>query len=117
MGQPIDTSRSWRPIPPIQNNEIDGSNANNLFVVVSDERLYAARGGGLCKLFICNLFFFSNLNRKFFIVLLFFLLILADGEIAALVIGLFIALVIAIAIVTFLVIKLRRKRQKQREKS
>lgn len=48
MGQPIDTSRSWRPIPPIQNNEIDGPNANNLFVVVSDERLYASRGGGLC---------------------------------------------------------------------
>jgi hypothetical protein len=50
MNQPLDTSRQWIPIPPMDDLDNDQSQVGNiLYAVVSDERLYAAHGGGLCK--------------------------------------------------------------------
>ena len=50
MGQPVDTSRNWIPIPPLP-ADLGGNLQNNLlYVVVSNERLDAAAlAGSLCN--------------------------------------------------------------------
>ena len=50
MGQPVDATRFWRPIPPIPSYDLGDQNGQNQLVVfVSDERLYANKHSGLSK--------------------------------------------------------------------
>jgi hypothetical protein len=51
MGQPVDTSKTFVPIPPLPNS---GNTAagNQMYVVVSDERLDAALHGKILSKFI-----------------------------------------------------------------
>lgn len=83
MGQPIDVSKSWAAIPPLP--DLFGSDEDKLYVVVSDERLYAAHSGQ----------------------------VLSGGEIAGLVVGLVFALLLTIAVIVGLILlQIRRKRNR-----
>ena len=84
MGQPVDVTSNWIAIPPFPSTDY-GVDGDNFYVVVSDERLDAAHAGK----------------------------VLSDGEIAGLVIGLFLALAIVVAVITFLIIMYKRKQQKR----
>lgn len=87
MGQPIDVSKSWIAIPPLP--DIFENDNENFFVVVSDERLYAAKS-----------------NQ-----------VLSGGEIAGLVVGLVCALLLTIAVIVGLILlQIRRRRRNSREK-
>lgn len=86
MGQPIDVSGSWVAIPPLP--DLFGNQEDKYYVVVSDERLYAAHKSQ----------------------------VLSGGEIAGLVIGLVFALILTIAVIAGLVLLQLRRRRKNREK-
>lgn len=85
MGQPIDVSGSWVAIPPIP--DLSGGQEDKYYVVVSDERLYAAHKSQ----------------------------VLSAGEIAGLVVGLVFALLLTIAVIVGLIL-FQIRRRKNREK-